>query len=67
MSVNLVIVLTFIIVMTVLLWIMNDKQAKRVTNSWGKLLKVLPISKIISSFINSNKKNNSNNEEDRDQ
>ncbi|MCG7500605.1 hypothetical protein MHM83_01850 [Tenacibaculum sp. Mcav3-52] len=55
MSINLVIVLTFIFVLTILFWIMNDKQAKRVTNSWSKLLKILPISKIISSFVGTKK------------
>jgi flagellar basal body-associated protein FliL len=52
MSINLTVValLITIILITIMFWIMNDKQANRVTRSWSKLLKVLPISQIIKAF-----------------
>lgn len=47
MMTNLIAVLVFFIVFTIMLWIMNDNQAERVTKSWSRLLKVLPISQIV--------------------
>jgi hypothetical protein len=37
--------------MTILFWIMSDSAAKRVTNSFNSMLRVLPISKIIKAVI----------------
>lgn len=54
MSINLIVVCVFIIVFTAMLWIMNDKQAKRVRKTWSKLLQVLPVSQIIRAFKGEN-------------
>ena len=51
MNVNLIAVLVFFIILAIMFWIMNDKQANRVTRSLGRLLKVLPISQIMKVII----------------
>lgn len=52
MSINLIVVLTFLLVLVVLFWIMSDQSASRVTNSLKSLLQVLPVSQIIKSIQN---------------
>lgn len=53
MSVNLIAVLVFFIILAIMFWIMDDKQANRVTRSLGKLLKVLPVSQIMKIIMSS--------------
>lgn len=48
---NLIILLTFFVVLVVLFWIMPSKKAKTVTQCLTSLIQVLPVSKVCSAII----------------
>jgi hypothetical protein len=48
---NLIIILTFFVVLVVLFWIMPNKKAEVVTKCLTSLLQVLPISKICNAIM----------------
>lgn len=50
MNINLITILTFVLVLVVLFWVMDNKSAKRVTTSLTSLLQVLPISKVVNAI-----------------
>jgi hypothetical protein len=51
MNLNFIALLTFLLVLVVFFWVMDNKSAKRVTTSLTSLLQVLPISKVINAIV----------------
>ncbi len=51
MNLNLIILLTFFVVVVVLFWIIPTKKGKAITENLTSFLQVLPISKIAEALI----------------
>lgn len=48
---NLVISLSFILILIILFWIMPNKKMKKITRNLKKLFQIFPISKLCEVFI----------------